>query len=126
MKWNDLVGRKRGEQILVDPAHDRHKSIVAVLAVDGGGQQIYIASIVTECVEQALHTEGANAGMAGRDISAYRDLRGDVCEARFKPLDGRGIVALGKVGLYDCSLPQKRSQQIRSDLLELMGILEIG
>ena len=102
VKRNDRIRRERRKQILVDPAHDCHEAIVAVLAVDCGRQKILdIAFIVAKCVEQTLHAEGADPGMSGRDIWAYRDLRSDICKARFKPFDGRRIVALGEARLRD-------------------------
>ena len=102
VKRNNPSGRNAGKKVLVDPPHDRHEAIVAVLAVDGGRQQVLdVAFIAAERVEQALQAERADAGMPAGDVGADLDLASNFGKALVEPRDGRGIMALGEAGLRD-------------------------
>ena len=61
--------------MLVDPSHDRDEAVIAVLAVNGGRQQVLdIALVVAEGIQQVLEPESADARMPRGKVGPDLDL----------------------------------------------------
>src|SRR5262249_40087195 len=82
LEWNQAFGEECREEMLVDPAHDRDEAVIAVLAVNGGREEVLdIALIAAERIQQVLKSERADARMPRREPGLDLDLGRDAGQA---------------------------------------------